>query len=226
MTKIARALLDYDNPNSYVNSLRRQRMQHFRNLLEKLYHGQQLAILDVGGTYQYWFNSGLLDKNKYHLTLLNLSASLLPPGSSGFSAVAGNAMGLDYGDDSFDVVFSNSVIEHMGSRHGQRLMAAEVMRVGKAYYVQTPSYWFPLEPHSRIPFFQFVPRSIRALMIWKLRINYFPTKPTYRECLLQSDSTIMLTKREFQSLFPSAEIYVERLYGIDKSYTAYAGFPD
>jgi len=51
-------------------------------------------------------------------------------------------------------------------------------------------------------------------------INYFPKASSYQEALQVSRSTLMLTKKEFRNLFPEAEIQVERLLGIPKSYTA------
>ena len=118
----------------------------------------------------------------------------------------------------------NSVIEHMGSRDRQRQMADEVRRVGKRYVVQTPSKWFPLEPHSHLPLFQFLPRQLRARLIHRFDINYFPSRPTIAECLEVSDSTILLSRREFERLFPDAQLHEERLIGLIKSYTVVGGW--
>ncbi|MBC8844888.1 class I SAM-dependent methyltransferase, partial [Escherichia coli] len=64
-------------------------------------------------------------------------------------------------DQQFDIVFSNSVIEHLYTWENQEKMAKEVLRVGKYHFIQTPNYWFPIEPHWVFPFFQFLPKSIR-----------------------------------------------------------------
>lgn len=55
-----------------------------------------------------------------------------------------------YPDKSFDVVFSNSVIEHVGDDEKQAQFALEVRRIGKSYWVQTPSKYFPIEAHCGI----------------------------------------------------------------------------
>ena len=60
-------------------------------------------------------------------------------------------------DGAFDVVFSNSVIEHVETYENQRRMAAEIRRVGRRYFVQTPNRHFPLEPHFLVPGFQLLP---------------------------------------------------------------------
>lgn len=66
----------------------------------------------------------------------------------------GDATNLSqYSDKSFDIVFSNSVIEHLYTKENQISMAKEVNRVGKNYFIQTPNYWFPIEPHWVFPSF-------------------------------------------------------------------------
>jgi hypothetical protein len=221
---LRRKLLDYNNPDSFVNELRRNRANYFKHLLAKLETERVISILDIGGTYRYWQTVGLLDPEHYHITILNLTTPDIPETDRGFSGITGDCLAMEFKDQQFDVVFSNSVIEHVGSRENQLRMADEIRRVGKSYYVQTPSYWFPLEPHSHIPFFQYLPRPARALLIWKFNISYFPRMPTYRECLVQSDSTIMLTYRQFRRIFPEATIIKERLFGMTKSYSAFYGF--
>jgi len=192
--------------------------------LGKLETSRVISILDIGGSYSYWQNVGTIDPENYHITILNLTSQDIPETDIGFSGKIGDCLAMEFKDQSFDVVFSNSVIEHVGSRENQLRMVDEIRRVGKSYFVQTPSYWFPLEPHSHIPFFQYLPRSARALLIWKFNIHYFPRMPTYRECLVQSDSTIMLNHRQFHRIFPEAKIKTERIFGITKSYTAFHGF--
>lgn len=217
-------LFSYERPDSFVNRLRIRRAHHFRSLLETIPRTGAVRILDLGGTHHYWRTTGLLDPARYHITLFNLEAVPLPEGVGGFAVVAGDAMRLDLEDDAFDVVFSNSVIEHMGSREGMRRMAAEVRRVGRRYYIQTPSKWFPLEPHSRLPLFQFLPTAVRAAAIRVFNINYFPKRDTFKECIAVSHSTILLSKGGVRGLFPEARIRTERLFGIAKSYTAFHGW--
>ena len=96
-------------------------------------------------------------------TLLNL-----PPETKdipGFRFIAGTAINLPYQAGDFDLIYSNSVIEHVGSKQNQEKFSEEVHRVCDKYIVQTPSLWFPLEPHSLIPLFQFIPHALRAFLI-------------------------------------------------------------
>lgn len=68
---------------------------------------------------------------------------------------------LPFPDRSFDLVFSNAVIEHILGNGRQERFAREVMRVGKSWFVTTPNYWFPFETHHHLPFFQFLPRPVQ-----------------------------------------------------------------
>jgi SAM-dependent methyltransferase len=68
---------------------------------------------------------------------------------------------LPFADQSFDIVFSNAVIEHIVGDNGQIQFAREIIRVGKSWFVTTPNYWFPLEPHYHLPFIQFMPRALQ-----------------------------------------------------------------
>jgi len=62
--------------------------------------------------------------------------------------VAGNGRALPFKSHSFDWVFSNAVIEHVGGLDRQELFASESRRVArKGYFVATPNRRFPIEPH-------------------------------------------------------------------------------
>jgi 2-polyprenyl-3-methyl-5-hydroxy-6-metoxy-1,4-benzoquinol methylase len=221
-------LFSYQNPHSLVNRLRGRRMESVLRLLDGL-RGKhaEVRILDIGGTFAFWQHTGALERlAPMQITLLNLTESAIPADQPHFTQVVGSALELPFADQSFDVVFSNSVIEHVGSWSNQQVMAAEVRRVGHRHIVQTPSFWFPMEPHARLPFFQFLPRSVRAWLIWHFNINYFPKGTNYEECLSVSDSTLMLSRTEFARLFPDSVLRTERLLGLPKSYTAFGGWSE
>jgi len=68
---------------------------------------------------------------------------------------------LPFPDKSFDIVFSNAVIEHILGPGRQEQFAREVMRVGKSWFITTPNYWYPFESHYHLPFIQFMPEDLR-----------------------------------------------------------------
>lgn len=211
-------MLDYRNPHSFVNTARRKRFLELRPVLDAVANGRGLHLLDIGGTWHYWKLLWELIPSDFRVTLLNLKPVSVPGDQTRVVSVTGDARAPDFEFQSFDFIFSNSLIEHLGSREAMGTFADRVNHSGLPYYIQTPSKWFPLEPHCRIPFFQFFPRSLRAWMIWNFRIKYFPRAETLEGCKTVSDSTIMLSAREMKALFPEAELKTERLLGLPKSY--------
>ena len=88
-----------------------------------------------------------------------------------FSGIVGDGKNLPFKGNSFDVIFSNSTIEHFGDKVAQAAFAEEVMRVGKRIFVQILNRYFSLEPHTFIPFFQFFPRKnfkfgLQSIFLW------------------------------------------------------------
>jgi SAM-dependent methyltransferase len=73
--------------------------------------------------------------------------------------VEGDACALPFPDQSFDVVFSNAVIEHVGDVERQGLFVAEALRVGRRVFVTTPNRWFPVELHTHLPLVHWLPES-------------------------------------------------------------------
>jgi hypothetical protein len=212
--------VDHSKKDSFVNTIRKKRFAYQKLLIEKLLETKEtINILDIGGEIEFWKHLGW-DNKRCTIYLLNLESVPSIKPTPGFIQITGNALALPFEQDEFDLIFSNSVIEHVGSYTNQQLFAAETKRVSNKYMIQTPSIWFPLEPHSLIPFFQVIPHSMRAILIMFFNINYFPKQKTYKAALATSKSTLMFSKKRFKALFPEAEIQVERLFGIPKSYTA------
>lgn len=133
-------------------------------------------------------------------------------------------------DRQYDVVFCSSVIEHITgprdvifdiadskefaamAREAQANFAAEIRRVGKRYFVQTPYKYFPVEPHSFLPFFiVWLPRS------WQIRALAFFGRHWIKS--VQADFRL-LTIKDMRALFPDAEIVLERYCGFVKSIVA------
>jgi glycosyltransferase involved in cell wall biosynthesis len=72
---------------------------------------------------------------------------------------------LPFPDESFDVVVSNHVIEHVGDRDDQLRHLREIRRVlgpEGVCYLAVPSRWVLLEPHVRLPFLSWLPRTLRS----------------------------------------------------------------
>lgn len=189
--------------------------------------GAELRILDVGGRADYWERLGLdfLHQQNARVVILNRSAEELrvrEDGSDRLAYAVGDGCALAYPDDSFDLCHSNSVIEHVGQARDMERFAAETRRVATSYFVQTPNYWFPVDPHYwLLPGIHWLPRSIRARLLM-----HFPLATAGRAQDLPSayrlaDSSRMLGRRQMHHLFSDARLHAERfLLFFVKSFTA------
>lgn len=204
--------------------MRRRRFAFFLSLLGKV--PRPIRILDVGGTHEFWSLMGLEQSDSVKVVLLNVGPQVVP--SPQFESVIGDARNLtQYADGAFDVVFSNSVIEHLGpSKADLAKMAGEVMRVGKRYFVQTPNKYFPLEPHFLFPAFQFLPLAVRTWLVSHYDIGWYKRIPDPALARKEVESILLLSERELRNLFPGCSIYKERFFGLPKSFVAHGGWPD
>jgi SAM-dependent methyltransferase len=219
---ILKTLGDNSNPTSMANAMRRRRFAFFVSLLEGV--PRPLRILDVGGEQQFWNIMGRKHLEGIHVTLFNLKAQ--PVSAGNFESVAGDARDLSrYENASFDVVFSNSVIEHLGPDfRDQERMADEIRRVGRRYFVQTPNRYFPIEPHFLTPGFQFMPVSVRAWLVSQFNIGWYQRITDKLEARREVESVALLSSEQLRQLFPEARIYRERILGLTKSLVAYHGW--
>ena len=130
--------------DSLSHRLRERRFRLFEQLVEPL--PRPLRIIDVGGTNGFWEQRGWAGRDDVSITLVNLEAE--ERRHENVHPTAGDATDLaDHADKTFDIAFSNSVIEHLYTLDAQTRMADEMRRVAPAHWVQTPNFWFPVEPH-------------------------------------------------------------------------------
>ncbi len=180
------------------------------------------VILDVGGRPDTWTNRPQITKR---IDCLNLSAVPWDGKSNPnyrITTVAGDGCALTYEDSSYDILFSNSVIEHVGNFEMQRAFAREARRVGKKLWIQTPAFECPLEPHFLTPLVHWLPVFVRRRVLRWFTPWGWLTKPNQNKVDETIASTRLLTKRRFKQLFPDCDVMTERLLGVfPKSYIAY-----
>ncbi|MEW2385825.1 class I SAM-dependent methyltransferase [Micromonospora sp. NPDC047707] len=119
----------------------------------------------------------------------------------------------------YDLVFSNSVLEHVGGHERRRRMAGAIRGLAPAYWVQTPYRYFPIEPHWVAPGMQFLPVPARVVVARKWPLAYTPGK-SYEAAMRQVLTTELVGRAEMRYLFPDATIRNERLLGLTKSLIA------
>jgi len=217
--------LDLTNPDSAIAKVRKKRCLLLRELISILasYYGRRIKILDVGGTPQFWQFCGLAHHPDI-MKIVLVNVERLHSDEPSIECVLGDGRNLSFGDEEFDLVVSNSVIEHVGSLEDQRRMAEEISRVGRHYFVQTPNFYFPIEPHYAIPLFQFLPRSLKKFLIKNLSIGRI-RKTNDEELINATINRIRLLKpNEMRMLFPEGIFCKEKIFNITNSYVILGRF--
>lgn len=195
----------------------RMRLRRWRHILARYPDFEQLRVLDLGGTSIFWKRAPVRPKSVVVINLGDPGQSL-----SWLKPIVGDAIdapALTEGA-SFDLVLSNSLIEHLGG-HLQRKRFAEVVRtMAPRYLVQTPYRYFPIEPHWVFPGMQFLPAAMRMWLAprWPLgHTRNWPPEKAREEALF----TELLGAAEMRSYFPDATIVYERFLGLPKSLMAF-----
>lgn len=175
-------------------------------------------VLDVGGAPLNWQFLGC----RPPVTLLNILPPESPHDESGqFTFVQADACQLAYADNAFDLAYSNSVIEHVGTWENQQKFAAQVRRVARQVWVQTPARECPLEPHYLTPMVHWLPANWRRKLLRNASVWGWLTRPSQAQVDAMVAEIRLLTKREMRQLFPDCRIVTERLlWVIPKSYIA------
>lgn len=219
------------DPNSLSTKLRRRRDVRLRALITSIAEKNGgVSIVDMGGTLEYWQRVGLdfLREKGAKITLINRHAtelSELQGVEDMFSAEVGDACNLaQYADRQFDLAHSNSVIEHVETWANMKAFAGETRRVAEFYYVQTPYFWFPIDPHYyKMPLFHWLPRPTRAWLLGAFPIAHSGRIKATDMAYEVVDRARLLDGRQFRFLFPDAATSFERFAGLPKSMIAIKG---
>jgi hypothetical protein len=195
---------------------RRRRFQLFLRLMKPK---RSDILLDVGGYPGFWTSHPQPVKRIDSLNLHEVSWSRQDAPNHDVRTLVGDGCSLAMPDKSYDIGFSNSVIEHVGSWERQLQFASEIRRVAKALWVQTPAYECPIEPHYMAPFIHYLPRSFQKLILRWCTLWGWIERPNAEQISSMVETTRLLRKSEMRQLFPDCEIVTERMFWlIPKSY--------
>lgn len=195
---------------------RKKRLKKFYSFFEIT---KEVKLLDIGGSLFFWE----LAKNEGYslpkITIVNLYPhnSELP---ENIEWVVADGTKLPFEDLSFDIAFSNSVIEHVGSWESQVDFAKEIKRISHQYFIQTPSQSFLVEPHLLTPFIHWLPKKAQRPLLRNFTVWGLLTRPTQKYCDKLLAELQLLTKKQIEELFPEGKILVEKSLGLEKSLIA------
>jgi hypothetical protein len=204
-----------DGPGSAGQRLRARRWDWFSSQFPGI---AAMSVIDLGGTAEAWLRAPIRPASVH---VVNLRSEPVASVAGWIRADQGDACDLPdrIRNGRYDLVFSNSVLEHVGG-HAQRMRFAEaVHKLGDLHWIQTPYRYFPIEPHLLFPGFQFLPLTVRAELSRHWPLTH--TRPGSRQEGLEAVMGVELVGRaEMSYYFPSSAIGAERVLGMPKSLVA------
>lgn len=203
-----------DGNDSLGAKMRLRRWQLLGEIFPEL---DSMTILDLGGTVESWVRAPI---RPAFVHVVNLEGEVARS-PDWITAERADACDLppDFSTREFDLVFSNSVIEHVGGHHRREQFADVVRRSAQRYWVQTPYRYFPIEPHFLFPGFQFLPANARTGVARHWPLLHTPSAD--RSAAISTVlSTELVGRTEMRHYFPDATMHSERIAGMTKSLIA------
>jgi ubiquinone/menaquinone biosynthesis C-methylase UbiE len=175
---------------------RRQVANRLLSLMSPIPSGA--TLLDVGGP---GMATMLVAHHFQSVVVANVTEEALSPThiavSHPIDKVLGDGCVLPFRENSVDFVFSDNVIEHVSEDKRERFIN-ELRRVARrGFFITTPNYWFPFEPHYHMPFFQFLPRVARERLVRIARFGFIDSP---------GENIKLLSRRDLRRLAPDATV--------------------
>jgi hypothetical protein len=208
-----------NNKDSVSSRLRKKRLDFFSEFCDKL--EKPVKILDLGGSDYHWRNSAFKNNKDYHITIINTEIQNTEDFRN-ICFIKRDVRHLNFFDDKeYDLVYSSSLIEHLNNFEEQKKLADEIKRIGKHYFIQTPNYYFPIEPHFLFPFFQFLSDEKKTKLVSKYNLGWFIKQDDESKARELAASIRLLKKNELKEFFPGSKIYNEKYFFLNKSFVFY-----
>lgn len=205
-------LANSDNESSVAARMRQRRTARLVTRFPSL---SEMAVLDLGGTVEHWEHLGVQPRS---LTIVNIFEQHSPDPT--VTTVCGDACTLpdSLNGAEFDLVYSNSVLEHVGGAARRSDMAEVVASAAPHHWVQTPYRYFPIEPHWLFPGFQLLPVPARVMITERWPVGYYRGRG--RQAVEEVLSTELIGRTEMAYLFPDSDLVAEKVLGFTKSLIA------
>jgi hypothetical protein len=212
--RIRRRLGDVDDPRSVSSKMRGRRWQ---TLMETFPGLAEMSVVDLGGTLEHWAHAPVRPRR---LVLLNFGSQITGE-AEGVETVIGDACDPpeDLRGEGFDLVYSNSVLEHVGGPYRRQQFADTVNALAHRHWIQTPYRYFPIEPHWMFPGFQFLPVAgrVQVMKRWPIGQRRSSDPAKVMQAVLEVE---LVGATEMRHIFPHSHIHQERFAGITKSMIA------
>ncbi|MBU3702348.1 MAG: class I SAM-dependent methyltransferase [Acidimicrobiia bacterium] len=211
-------LKDHGDRRSLAARFRAARWRRFSAAFPEL---DRFDVLDIGGTADFWIDRVPRPRT---VTITNLASAgpggVLPSNMRFVEWSTFDPPPAEVTERPYDLVHSNSVIEHVGGPIARREFAEVVSAMAPNIWIQTPNRYFPIEPHWVFPFFQFLPRSWKMFLDRTWPLAYGGAASGHGPAS-RVDSVDLLSAKDLRRLFPDAVLVRERFLGSTKSLIAW-----
>jgi hypothetical protein len=198
----------------------RSRTSRFRLFMSEMRPTPESNLMDVGVIDTAWRSSNFFEANyPWPSQITAVSIDPVPTFQRHHpevKVVIADGKNLPFPDQSFEIGFSNAVIEHVGSRDAQRRFVAEMLRTCRRVFIATPNARFPIDPHTLLPFLHWLPTGLWHRLL----------RAVGHESWADLNRLNPLDARALRSLFPSTtpvRIVRQRLLGLTSVIIAIAG---
>lgn len=177
----------------------------------------RMTVIDLGGKVTFWTSAGTRPA-AVHIVNTEPQRAELP---NWIRADVADACALPpaISATSYDLVLSNSVIEHVGGHRARLALAESVHKLSDRHWVQTPYRYFPIEPHFLVPGGQFLPVAWRANVVRRWPLTASPTSD-HEAAMRKVLGIELLGRQEMRYYFPHSQLWSERWFGVPKSLIA------
>jgi len=163
----------------FKKKLLENREKILKIFFNEIHYNNEKSLLDVGTTSSINKNHNLILQktlnNKNITCLSNQDCSFLKKKFSNVkNFIIGDGCDNQLNDNTYDIVYSNATIEHVGFYNNQRLFISECVRVAKkSIFITTPNRYFPLDFHTKIPFIHMLPKLIHRKILNLFGYSFF-----------------------------------------------------